>query len=160
MDALLPTLTFAHSLLRWLLLLFLLQALLRAVPGWLNDRVWRDSDDAVGRRLTITADLQLLLGLALYAFSPTVRTAMADMAGAMKNAALRFWAVEHASLMLLAVIFIHIGRARSRRKGPSDRVRHRRAAIGFGLALLAILLAMPWPWLAENARPYLPSLPF
>lgn len=160
MDALYPILTFAHNLLRWLLLFFLVMALLRAFPGWLGNRVWRDGDDAVGRRLTMTADLQLLLGLGLYALSPTVRSAMADMAGAMKDASLRFWAVEHLSLMLLAVVFIHIGRAGSRRKGPSDRLRHRKAAIFFGLALAAILLAMPWPWLAENARPYLPALPF
>ena len=121
--------------------------------------VW-NGNTHVGRRLTMTADLQLLLGLGLYALSPTVHSAMADMAGAMKDASLRFWAVEHLSLMLLAVVFIHIGRAGSRRKGPSDRLRHRKAAIFFGLALAAIFLAMPWPWLVENARPYLPALPF
>ncbi len=160
MDAIYPYLTFAHNLVRWLVLLFLVQALLRAIPGWLSDRVWRDGDDAVGRRLTLFTDLQLLLGLALAVVSPPVKVALQDMGAAMKDASLRFWVVEHASLMVLAVLLIHIGRARSRRPGPSDRVRHRRAAIFFGLALLAIFLAMPWPWLAANPRPYLPALPF
>lgn len=150
---------FLHNLNRWLVLIFLLLALLRALPGWLGHRVWRPGDDQVGKRLTLVADLQLLLGLVLAGVSPTVRTAMGDMAAAMKDSSLRFWAVEHSALMLLAVVLIHIGRARSRRTAP-DVVKHRRAAVYFGLALAAILAGMPWQWLATNGRPLFPELPF
>lgn len=150
---------FLHNLNRWLVLLLLLLALLRAIPGWLGHRVWRPGDDQVGKRLTMVADLQLLLGLLLAAVSPTVRVALGDMAAAMKDSSLRYWTVEHSGLMLLAVVLIHIGRARSRRAAP-DVVKHRRAAVFFGLALAAILAAMPWQGLASNARPLFPEWPF
>ena len=159
MDAIYPYAIFLHNLMRWLVLIFLGIALLRAVPGWLGDRQWRPGDDAAGKRLTMATDLQLLLGLLLAGVSPLVRVAMQDMGAAMKDPSLRYWSVEHTALMLLAVILIHIGRARSRRP-VSDRVKHRRAAVYFGLALLAILAAMPWQWLAANGRPLIPELPF
>lgn len=159
MDAIYPYAVFLHNLLRWLVLIFLGIALLRALPGWLGGRSWRPGDDAAGKRLTMAVDLQLLLGLLLAAVSPTVRVAIQDMGAAMKDGSLRYWSVEHTAIMLLAVVLVHIGRARSR-KPADDAVKHRRAAVFYGLALLAILAAMPWQWLAVNGRPLLPELPF
>ena len=159
MDAIYPYAIFLHSITRWLVLIFLAIALLRAVPGWLGGRQWRPGDDTVGKRLTMVTDLQLLLGLLLAFVSPTVKVAMQDMGAAMKDGTLRYWSVEHTAIMLLAVVLIHVGRARSRRPA-ADVVKHRRAAVYFGLALLAILAAMPWPWLLTNGRSLLPDLPF
>jgi hypothetical protein len=76
------------------------------------------------------------------------------MAVAMRDSTLRFWAVEHVTMMLAALVFAHVGRVRSK-PGVPDAVRHRRAAIFFTLALVLVFMAMPWPW-AREARPLFP----
>jgi hypothetical protein len=69
------------------------------------------------------------------------------MGAAMKNGAWRFWAVEHPALMILAVVFAHLGRP-----GRGSTVG-KRAMLWYGLALLAILLATPWPFMPQG-RPW------
>jgi hypothetical protein len=87
----------------------------------------------------------------LYFFlSPITTLALSDFGAAMKNPGLRFWAVEHAFGMFLAVALAHVGRVRTRKAGSLRR--HRVAAIFFGLSLLLILLSIPWPGTA-NGRP-------
>lgn len=144
-----------HSLLRWLVLGAGILAFGLALRGWLGGRAWTATDDKAGRVWTLALDIQLLLGLLLYFISPYVRQAMGDMAAAMGDPALRFWSVEHAFMMLVALVFAHIGRARSRR-AAEDSARHRQAAIWYGLALLLIFLAIPWPFRAAVGRPWLP----
>jgi hypothetical protein len=86
----------------------------------------------------------VLLGLLLYLFlSPFTSLAFDDFGAAMRNSALRFWAVEHVLGMLIGIALAHIGRARIARAAAARK--HRLAAIFFGLALLAILVSIPWP---------------
>ena len=54
-----------------------------------------------GFKLMIALDLQMLLGLLLYGMlSPFTRQAMQDFGAAMRDSTLRFWAVEHLTMML------------------------------------------------------------
>lgn len=91
----------------------------------------------------IAAHLQLVLGLILYFISPLVNTALADMGKAMKDAALRFWAVEHLSTMLIGIVFITLGYSLSKR-ATTDTARNKKAFIFFSLGLLAVVLRFPW----------------
>jgi len=144
-----------HSLLRWLVLLTGLLALSRALAGVLGPRRWTPTDDRSGRLFVLSIDVQTLLGLVLYGvLSPITKGALEDMAVAMRNSTLRFWAVEHITMMLVALVLAHVGRARSKRVSP-DSARHRQAAIFFMLALVLVFMAMPWPW-AREARPLFP----
>src|SRR5436190_1638280 len=130
----LPTLVL-HSLLRWAVLAFGLLAIARALQGWFGARPWTSLDDRAGKYFVMAIDIQTLVGLVLYAgLSPITRAAFANMGVAMKDTLLRFYAVEHVSLMLVALSLVHVGRVRSR-KAPTDDARHRAAAIFFVLAL-------------------------
>ena len=100
----------------------------------------------------IALDVQMLLGLLLYGvLSPYTAAAMNDFGAAMRDPMLRFWAVEHLSMMFGAVILVHVGRVLARKTADAAKKRTR-LLICFGLAFLLILLGMPWPGLA-NARP-------
>jgi hypothetical protein len=137
-----------HSLNRWLVVVLLMSATVLGARGWIAARPWSRGDDRTGRLLTAVMDLQLLLGLLLYVgFSPYTRAGWADLAGAMTDRVLRFWTVEHAPTMLLAVALVHAGRVLVRR-AEAPRARHRCAAVTFGLATLLVLAAIPWPFLA------------
>ena len=97
-------------------------------------------------------DVQMLVGLLLYfALSPFTSQALADFGAAMRTPQLRFWAVEHVTMMFAAVIVAHVGRvlARKARKPASKRMR---LLVCFGLATLLLLLGTPWPGMS-NGRP-------
>jgi hypothetical protein len=100
-------------------------------------------------------DLQLLLGLSLYAvLSPISRAAMQAPGAAMRSAASRYWLLEHPLLAIVAVALVHLGQILATR-APDDARRWRRAAILFTLATVAIALAIPWPFLSQG-RPLWP----
>jgi hypothetical protein len=146
----LTTLTL-HSWLRWAVLAVGLWAVLRAYAG-ASGRPWAPTDEAAGRWFTMSLDVQFVLGLLLYGLlSPITAQAVADMGEAMGTPVLRFWAVEHLALVLLALVFAHVGRSRAR-KARTDAARHRQAAIFYTLALLAVLAAIPWPFM-DIGRP-------
>lgn len=148
-----PTL-WLHSWLRWAVLLLAILAVARAIGGAASRRGWAPADEAAGKWFTIGMDVQFLVGLLLYGLlSPITQAAFADMGGAMRDSALRFWAVEHFFVMILALAFAHVGRSRARR-ARSDAARFRSAAIFYTLSLVAMLAAIPWPFMA-NARPLL-----
>ena len=143
-----------HSVLRWVVLLLGLLAVGRGIAGW-SGRRWTSSDNRAGVLFVGFLDLQLLIGLILYLFlSPTVRAATVNIGAAMSDSALRFFLVEHAFGMLLAVTLAHIGRIRIR-KAADDGRRHRSAAIYFGIALVLVLLSIPWPGMPAG-RPLWP----
>lgn len=135
---------FIHSWLRWIVVLTGLAAVLRAVVGAAGGKPWTATDDRAGFWFSIALDVQFLLGLILYIFlSPFTHAAFRDFAGAMKNSAQRFWAVEHIVGMFIAIALVHIGRARLRKTDPLRR--HKVAAGFFVLALVVILASIPWP---------------
>lgn len=139
-----------HSIVRWAIVIIGVIAVVRAFIGWFGGRQWQQLDDRLGLGFTTTMDINLLLGLLLYFLSPLTRSALQDFGAAMGNSALRFFAVEHALLMVIAVVLAHIGRARSKKAGD-DRSKFKQAAIFFGLAIVAVFLAIPWPFMSQWA---------
>jgi hypothetical protein len=146
----------AHSLNRWLVVVMLVVTLAAGILGWVRGRGWTRRDDLTGRLLIIVLDVQLVLGLALYALSPIVRAGWSDLGAAMDNRVLQFWTVEHAPTMILAIVIVHVGRVMARRGGDDAR-RHRVTTLSVAVATLLILAGIPWPFL-ETGRPLLPWL--
>jgi len=133
-----------HNILRWALLVSLTVTLLKYLVGWLGNQQWGKPDNILGIVFTSLMDIQLLTGLVLYFFlSPVTKLALADFGAAMKDSALRFYAVEHFSMMLIAVVLVHIGRAKSK-KIKIDRKKFKTAFIFFFIALVIMLAAIPW----------------
>ncbi|GAB4569600.1 MAG: hypothetical protein Kow0077_02370 [Anaerolineae bacterium] len=142
-----------HSITRWLVVLAGLGAFALALRGWLAGRDWSALADRLGLIFTIVLDVQLLIGIILYVVSPLVQSAFADFGAAMGASGLRFFALEHVLLMVVAVVIAHVGRARVRR-ADTPHAKYRQAALLFGLAIVVILLAVPWPFLPYG-RPWL-----
>lgn len=136
----------AHSWLRWIVLLLGVAAFARGAASRFTRRPWTPVDDAVGRWFVISVDTQVLVGLVLYLFfSSFTMSAWRNMAGAMADAVIRFWAVEHVVGMLAATAAVHIGRVKIRKATDSPR-KHFLAAIFFGVALVLMLISIPWPF--------------
>ena len=142
----------AHSWLRWAVVIAGLLAVGRAIAGAAGGRSWSRTDERAGFWFVTLLDLQMVLGLVLYfVLSPITRTALQDFGAAMKSSGLRFWGVEHLFGMIVGVVLVHLGRARTRKLSDSP-ARHRVAAVSYTLGLLAILASIPWPGM-PNGRP-------
>jgi len=139
-----------HSWNRWLVLAFALATLAAAIQGHLVGREWTKTDQQLSRMFTSTLDLQVTLGLLLYlVLSPIVPKTISEFKAAMHVSALRFFAVEHITMMLLALIAAHVTAVYGK-KAPTSRARQRRVAWGVALTLLLICIGIPWPWMAAG----------
>ncbi len=143
-----------HNLTRWAVLILGIWAIGRAVKGWLGKQTFTSADNRSGLLFTTAFDLQVLFGLILYLTRGWGGVLFQGFGATMREAALRFFALEHIFIMLIALGIAHMACTLSK-KAPTDVQKHRRAALGFGLALLLTLAAIPWPFLAQNARPWL-----
>jgi hypothetical protein len=133
-----------HNLVRWVVLILGVAALVGALSGWIGGRQWSQGSRRLGMFFTSAIDLQLLIGLALYFFlSPITTSALRNFGSAMGDPGTRFFALEHALYMVVAVVFAHLGSSLPKRvEDPS--AKHRRASLWFGAAFVVILLGMPW----------------
>ena len=133
-----------HNILRWIVLILLVVALVRALWEWFGNREWTSTDRKIGMFYSVSLDVQVLLGLILYfVLSPITTSALRNFSEAIGNSGLRFYTIEHAIMMLLAVIFAHIGVASAKRTEESIN-KYRRTVLWFSLSLIAILVGMPW----------------
>lgn len=128
-----------HSGWRYLVLALLLLAIINAFYGWLGKGKYSGASRKLNLFTLISAHLQFVFGLVLYFLSPKVRTD--DMGMAMKDAISRYWTVEHAIMMLLAIVLITIGHSKSK-KALVGTVKHRNIAIFYTLALIIIIAAI------------------
>lgn len=146
-----------HNFLRWVILIFLLLSIFRQMTA--GNQPFGKKDKSFGLPLLIATHLTLVIGiyqwivgdLGLYVIQN------AGMSAVMKDSVMRFWAVEHPLMMLIAGILITIGYGQRKSKHTS-RVQHKRALIYYLLALVAILLAVPWPFREVIGRPWFPGM--
>src|SRR5689334_3267290 len=104
-----------HSILRWAILLFGVWAVLSALGAVMSKRPYRSGDNKVSLFFMICCDIQLLLGLILYFTGMWFDKVKAGMGAVMKDPAERFFAVEHALMMIIAWLLVHIGRSSVKR---------------------------------------------
>jgi hypothetical protein len=136
-----------HSWLRWVALVAGVAATLTALANR-PDMSRSGRADAWGFALMMALDVQMLLGLLLYlVLSPFTAEAMRDFGAAMKSSGLRFFAVEHVTLTLAAVVLAHVGRILAR-KAQTPGSKRTRMFVCFGLATILMVLAIPWPGMA------------
>ncbi len=124
----------AHSGWRYIVLALLIFAVINALTGWMGNKSYTEGNRKLNVFTLISAHIQFVFGLILYFLSPLTKGPMAD-------ALYRYWKVEHISIMIIAVILITVGNAKSK-KGVDATAKHKSVAIFFGLALVLIVAAI------------------
>lgn len=142
-----------HSLVRWLVLISLLFAIIRAYSGWFGNKRFLKMDNTARIVAASSAHLQLVIGLTLYVISPVVRYFLTYFKEAVHQREIRFFGMEHVTMMLLAIVLLTIGSAKTKRK-TTDRQKFKTMAIWFTIALLIIFLSIPWHFSPFTSRPY------
>lgn len=142
-----------HNILRWIVLLGGIYAIVLAVKGFFSKANWGVNEQRAGLIFTSALNLQFVIGLILYFISPMGAKLLSsgDMATVMGNSQLRFFAVEHLSIMILALLAAQLGYSLAKR-AKTDRDKFIRASVGYVLAGLLIAYGIPW-W-----RPLFPGI--
>ena len=141
-----------HNLLRWAVVILGLWTLINALTGYFGKRSYSANDNRSNLFFMISCDIQLLIGLVLYVNNGWFNR-LKDMGNNMKDPYLRFFTMEHLTLMLVAWVLVHIGRA-TVKKADTDAAKHKKMLIFFGLAIILIIAAIPWPFRQAIGRPY------
>ena len=132
-----------HSWIRWIALVAAVGATMAAMRGKVEGAT--SLADRWGLVAMMALDIQMLLGLLLYfVLSPVTQAILDNFGGAMRDPTARFWAVEHTSAMVAAVVLAHVGRVLAR-KAATPAAKRTRLLVCFGLATVVMILGMPWP---------------
>lgn len=147
------TLLSLHSLVRWLVLVSMLIAIVRAYQGWLGNKTFSKSDNLIKLLAVSIVHIQFILGLILYFISPVVDYFLNNFGEAVKVRDIRFFGMEHSFMMILGVVLITIGSSVSKRK-ETDQQKFKALAIWFTIGLLVILSSIPWAFSPLISRPW------
>lgn len=131
----------AHSGLRWIALILIVITIINCLPAFSKNRNWSVKDTRLATFSVRTMHLMGLLGIVLYFISPRVQFS----SNTMSNEVLRFFTVEHAVLMVLAIVLITIGNARGKKKA-TDAERFKSVFWFFLIGLLLLVAGIPWPF--------------
>ncbi len=139
------SLLFIHSWLRWVVLILAIVVIFKSFSGWFAQKQFTKGDNQTSVFFIAFMHTQLVLGLLLYfVYSPLGSAAFEGGMGAvMKNGAIRYWAVEHITTMILAVVVAQVGRSISKKAATAVK-KHRALAIYTFLALVLMLSRIPW----------------
>lgn len=148
-----------HSYLRWIILVLLLASIVKSYSGWKGNKALSAGDKKLWLFTMISAHTTLLIGLILLLFGSmgVFTTTLAPGTSVMKDDKLRFYWVEHPTMMILAVVLITIGRGQAK-KSIADAVKYKKAFWFFLIALLLVLASIPWPFRQAIGRALFPGM--
>lgn len=142
MQSLQQNLLFLHSILRYFVLFFTLIVAVTSLVGMMGNRPFKKSHKQSALAMMIFCDLQLLLGLILY-YQTIIAPGVLSSGGLMKDPNKRFYAVEHAVSMIIAILLVHFGYSITKRNMDADR-KFRRLFWSSFVALGIFLAMIPW----------------
>jgi hypothetical protein len=138
-----------HGFLRWVILIMAVVAIYKSYTGMTKGSPFSAGDRKSGLFLMIAAHTTLLVGLYLWFAGPwgfgNIRNL--GFGEVMKDRVARYFAVEHTTGMLIAIVLITLGKGVARKNIP-DAAKHKRTFWFFLLALIIILVTIPWPFRA------------
>lgn len=149
-----PFLLFLHSFWRWLVLSSLLYSIYISYKGKTGKLAFTEKANQWRHWTATIAQIQLLLGMAIYVQSPVViMYQMMDNPNKILNEQ-TFFRYFHLVMMMVAVVLITVGSAKAKRL-KSDSDKYSTMLTWFGLALIVIFIAIPWPFSPLASRPLL-----
>ena len=151
------TILIIHSIIRYFILLFAVVVVIQSLVGMLGKKPLTGTNKRMALFLLISCDIQLLLGLFLYFAGPWFHVLTTGGSEMMKDPATRFWTVEHAFVMIVAIILVHIGYSVIK-KNIDDARKYKRLFWCSFIALVLFFATIPWEGRPVIGRPNIPSM--
>lgn len=146
------TLLTLHSITRWIVLVFLLYSIYRALVGYTTNKAFSKIDNAFRHWTTTFAHIQLMIGMTLYTQSAIVKYFWSNTKLAIRNLDLTFYSLIHIILMTTAIVLLTIGSAITK-KQTNDKDKFKTMFVWFSIVLIIIFISIPWPFSPLSSRP-------
>ncbi len=112
-----------------------------ALLGWRKEKKYSRSFDKLSLVFIFFLYIQLITGISLYFFLQPENQAVSISAEEIANHdSLRFWIIEHVSLMLFALLLAQLGKLFIKQLS-SDKKKYRAATFYYGIAFLVVLVS-------------------
>jgi len=132
-----------HSWNRWIILIAGLLAIILAILALVKKQEYSKTNKITSLVFISSLHFQLVIGILLYfVLSPITLEALSNFGAAMKNSEIRYWAVEHSFVNIIAIIVAQVGSILVRRKS-SNPAKHKATLIWFGISFILILAMIP-----------------
>lgn len=123
-----------HSGWRYVVILLLLAAFVTAVSGFTGKKAFTEGNRKLAVFALISSHIQLILGLLLYFMNDWYKMHSSVPSN-------RYWKMEHIAMMIIAIILITVGNAKSK-KAVDAVAKYKNIFVFFGFALLIITVAI------------------
>lgn len=152
MDSIYHLSLILHSYNRWLVF-----ASLIAIIGWSihqkNKNIsFENRIPILQKTVLISLDFQITFGLILYYYSPIPSYFWKNLPETMKEREIRFFGLEHLTVMLIAAIIIHLGILKSTKK-ITDKEKYKTLIVWMVIGLILIISSIPWSFSPLINRP-------
>jgi hypothetical protein len=119
------------------------------IGGMSTKAIFSKTDNTIRHWTATIAHIQLMIGMTLYFNSPIVKYFMQHF----KEAISRPFSLIHSTLMLVAIVLITIGSAKSKRQ-TTDSEKFRTMLVWFSVSLLLIFIGHTLAFSPFSHRPY------
>lgn len=145
-----------HSLMRYVILIFIIWALIAAAKGQ-RAEIWQSKVKRPAFFTMLAVDIQLLLGLYLWVVRLLHDTQNFEKIKILVKAPVeRAIMIEHALIMFIAIVMIHIGYAKAK-KATTDLLKSKRIFNFYLIALILILAGIILVMVSDKSRGFLPN---
>ncbi|MEO5581948.1 MAG: cytochrome B [Saprospiraceae bacterium] len=130
-----------HSATRWLVLFGLVWAIVHAYSNWKKSAAFNKDTRRPSFLAFNFTHLQATLGIIIYFVTPRIVFGPSLM----KDGIMRFFALEHPLMMLIAIVLITMGYIKGKKGLPGTSFKT--IFWYYLIALVLILATIPWPWM-------------
>ncbi|NQY22289.1 MAG: hypothetical protein HRT40_13485 [Campylobacteraceae bacterium] len=134
-----------HSWLRWFVVVGIFANLFIAYYAYFTNKEFNKFNRIFLNASVGFVHLQFVSGAILYYNSSLTSAFLDNIKDGMKNAELRFFSMEHALLLFIAIVLITVASFKVKRM-PADahKLKFKTIMIYFTIACILLLVAIPW----------------
>lgn len=141
-----------HSASRWMIVVCLIALLVRAYMGWKKKYHMKPYDYILQIVTLILLYIQFIVGLTLYFESPIVHYFIKNFNEAIKLRQVRFFGMEHITMMTIGILVFTIGYIKARKK-QSSVAKFKTIFTYTAWAICIIFTSIPWEFSPLTSRP-------
>lgn len=139
-----------HNVLRYLIIIAAVWAIIKLIQAKKANKPFGKSEKTPSLLYMIFMDIQLVLGVALFFFTNYI-TKLKEVAFSDWDKVSQFFLREHLPIMILSLIFVHIGHSAAKKS------KYSKAITFFIISLVLIIAAVPWPF-RDLGRGWIPGM--
>jgi len=130
-----------HYLISSVFLIIAVVLIIWAVRGWVNTYDFSSKFSRLSYYFNLLLYLQFFTGIFLYFFLKSeIETGGISLEQAIDQSNIKFWGIEHVSLMLFALLISQIGRFFIKQIS-SDRGKYRAATFYYGISFIVVIIS-------------------